>query len=196
MEINNYIEIQGTVVSKFEFNHEVYGEKFYTFMLSTKRNSNIKDVLPVMVSERLLDVKADLTNTKIAFKGQVRTYNQHEGGKSKLILSIFMIDIIDLKANDFNTVEIKGYICKQPVYRKTPLGREITDLLIAVNRPYNKTDYIPSICWGRNARFAEDKVVGNCLILFGRVQSREYLKDGEVRVAYELSVSKLEEVEG
>lgn len=196
MEINNYIEIQGTVVSNFEFSHEVFGEKFYTFMLSTERNSSAKDVLPVMVSERLIDVSKDLTETKIAFKGQVRTHNQHEEGKSKLLLSIFIIDIIDLKANDINTVEIKGYICKQPVYRKTPLGREITDLLIAVNRPYNKTDYIPSICWGRNARFAENKVVGNCLLLFGRMQSREYLKDGETKTAYELSVSKIEEVEG
>ncbi|OYP32226.1 hypothetical protein CG709_06590 [Lachnotalea glycerini] len=146
-----------------------------------------------MVSERLLDVKVDLTDTKIAFIGQVRTYNQYKEGKSRLLVSIFMLDIIDLREKDFNNVEVTGYICKLPVYRKTPLGREIADLLLAVNRPYKKTDYIPCITWGRNARYSEGLVVGDCIKIIGRLQSREYAKNEEVKVAYELSVSKLTE---
>lgn len=169
--------------------------------VSVKRLSNSEDRIPVMISERLIDVTEDYTGEFIMVNGQFRSYNKHDELKNRLVLSVFAREVEfieeELDGAKTNTIILDGYICKLPVYRKTPLGREIADLLIAVNRPYGKSDYIPCICWGRNARFASAFEVGNHVQVFGRIQSREYVKKlsetaTEKRTAYEVSVSKLE----
>ncbi len=201
---NNQVNVYGEVVSEFTFSHEVYGEGFYMIYLSVRRLSNVFDTIPLMVSERLVDVSRDYRGQFFEASGQFRSYNRHEENRNKLVLSLFVRDLkIDEEAveNDKpNYIFLDGYICKQPVYRKTPLGREIADLLLAVNRPYGKSDYIPCICWGRNARFADSFQVGDHIQIWGRIQSREYQKkiseeEFETRVAYEISVSKLEYID-
>lgn len=199
---NNKVCITGEVVSEFRYSHEVFGEGFYMVDVSVNRLSDMADVIPLMVSERLMDVTQDYRGQKISVVGQFRSYNRHEGLKNKLVLSIFVrelefIEEYPLEQAKSNQIFLDGYICKAPVYRKTPLGREIADVLIAVNRPYGKSDYIPCIAWGRNARYAETLEVGTHLLVWGRVQSREYTKkigeeEVEKRVAYEVSVSKIE----
>ncbi len=199
---NNKVCITGEVVSEFRYSHEVFGEGFYMVDVSVNRLSDMSDVIPLMVSERLMDITQDYRGQKISVMGQFRSYNRHEGLKNKLVLSIFVrelefIEEYPLEQAKSNQIFLDGYICKAPVYRKTPLGREIADILIAVNRPYGKSDYIPCIAWGRNARYAETLEVGTHLLVWGRVQSREYTKkigeeEVEKRVAYEVSVSKIE----
>lgn len=198
---NNQVTIMGEIVSGFTYSHEIYGEGFYMVDVEVERLSDSTDIIPVMVSERLLDVSMDYTGAYISVCGQFRSYNRHEEKKNKLVLSVFareieFIDEIDENAKS-NQIFLDGFICKEPVYRKTPLGREIADILLAVNRPYGKSDYIPCISWGRNARFASSFQVGDRCIVWGRIQSREYMKkiseeEQEKRVAYEVSVSKLE----
>ena len=169
--------------------------------VSVRRLSNSQDQIPVMVSERLIDVSQDYTGEFIMVSGQFRPYNRHDEVKNRLVLSVFAREIEfveeELDGAKTNNILLDGYICKLPVYRKTPLGREIADLLLAVNRPYGKSDYIPCICWGRNARYASSFEVGEHVQITGRIQSREYVKKlteerTERRVAYEVSVSKLE----
>ena len=198
---NNQVTIMGEIVSPFTFSHEVFGEGFYMMDVSVKRLSNSEDKIPVMISERLIDVTEDYTGEFIMVNGQFRSYNKHDELKNRLVLSVFAREVEfieeELDGAKTNNIMLDGYICKLPVYRKTPLGREIADLLIAVNRPYGKSDYIPCICWGRNARFASAFEVGNHVQVFGRIQSREYVKKlsetaTEKRTAYEVSVSKLE----
>lgn len=199
---NNQVSIAGEVMTEFEFSHDVFGEGFYLLEVSVNRLSNSYDLIPVMVSERLLDVKQDLRGKFIDVKGQFRSYNRHEDTKNRLVLSVFAreVDICEMETIEElkpNHIFLDGFICKQPIYRKTPLGREIADILLAVNRPYGKSDYIPCICWGRNARFAENFTIGGHIQVWGRIQSREYQKkitenDYEKRVAFEVSVSKLE----
>ena len=198
---NNQVTIMGEIVSAFTFSHEVFGEGFYMVDVSVKRLSNSEDKIPVMISERLIDVTQDYVGEFIMVNGQFRSYNKHDELKNRLVLSVFAREVEfieeELDGAKTNNIMLDGYICKLPVYRKTPLGREIADLLIAVNRPYGKSDYIPCICWGRNARFASAFEVGNHVQIFGRIQSREYVKKltdttTEKRVAYEVSVSKLE----
>lgn len=205
---NNRVSIIGEVVSEFTFSHEVFGEGFYVVNVSVNRLSDMVDMIPLMISERLVDVTKDYRGMKLEATGQFRSYNRHEGVKNKLVLSIFVreMQFIDMdeeisdEQSKSNQIFLDGYICKPPIYRKTPLGREIADVLIAVNRPYGKSDYIPCIAWGRNARYASSIEVGGHLQVWGRVQSREYTKkinDEEIekRVAYEVSVSKIETVE-
>ena len=198
---NNQVTIAGEVVSEFSFSHEVYGENFYIVNIAVCRLSNSFDIIPVMISERLMDVTADYRGCTLQAIGQFRSYNRHEETKNRLVLSVFAreAEIINIDEGEQNPnhIFLDGYVCKHPVYRKTPLGREIADVLLAVNRPYGKSDYIPCICWGRNARFADQFEVGTHVQIWGRIQSREYQKkiDEEVyekRVAYEVSVSKLE----
>ena len=198
---NNQVTIIGEVASGFTFSHEVFGEGFYMVDVSVKRLSNSDDCIPLMVSERLIDVSQDYTGEYIMASGQFRSYNQHEEKKNRLVLSVFVREISfveeEVDGAKTNSILLDGYICKRPIYRKTPLGREIADLLLAVNRPYGKSDYIPCICWGRNARFASGFEVGEHVQVLGRIQSREYVKkisetETEKRVAYEVSVSKLE----
>ena len=198
---NNRVTIIGEVISEFEFSHEVYGEGFYTVRLSVSRLSNSVDVIPLLVSERLVDVTEDLRGMMVEATGQFRSHNSHEEDRNRLLLSIFVreINFIDSYDEEISTNQIflDGYVCKPPIYRKTPLGREIADLLIAVNRPYGKSDYIPCIAWGRNARYSAGFEVGAHIQVYGRIQSREYTKkvneeDCEKRIAYEVSVSKIE----
>ena len=195
---------QGEIVSEFVFSHEVFGEGFYMLEISVRRLSNSYDVIPLMISERLIDVTQDYRGETIAVSGQFRSYNRHEEKKNRLVLSVFVRELEfaeeEPESSRTNQIFLEGYICKMPVYRKTPLGREIADLLVAVNRPYGKSDYIPCICWGRNARYASGFEVGAHIQLWGRIQSREYTKkiseeEIERRIAYEVSVSKLEFIE-
>lgn len=201
---NNQVTIVGTIVSDFMFSHEVFGEGFYMVDVSVNRLSNIMDCLPVMVSERLVDVSMDMKGRVIAVNGQFRSYNRHEEKKNRLVLSVFAreLDFLEEDTGEYksNQIYLDGYVCKEPIYRKTPLGREIADLLIAVNRSYGKSDYIPCICWGRNARYASSFEIGNHVEVWGRIQSREYVKkvnevETQRRVAYEVSVSKIEFIE-
>ena len=199
---NNQVTIAGEVVSEFTFSHEVYGEHFYIVNIAVCRLSNSYDVIPVMVSERLIDVTSDYRGCVLQVSGQFRSYNRHEENRNRLVLSVFAREAVlasqeDEDEQNPNHIFLDGYVCKHPVYRKTPLGREIADVLLAVNRPYGKSDYIPCICWGRNARFADKFEVGSHIQIWGRIQSREYKKkiaedQYEKRVAYEVSVSKLE----
>jgi single-stranded DNA-binding protein len=196
-ERNNKVFISGEIISEAEFSHEVYGEGFYEMYVMVKRLSGQGDVLPVTVSERLIADKDLKVGVNINAFGQFRSYNKLVDGKSKLMLTVFVRELLDdpLVKNP-NSIVLSGYICKPPVYRTTPFNREIADILVAVNRSYNKSDYIPCIAWGRNARFAKNLAVGEKIALSGRIQSREYQKrisDDEVKVltAYEVSISKL-----
>ncbi len=200
---NNRVSIIGEIVSDFRFSHEVFGEGFYIIDVSVNRLSDMTDIIPLMVSERLVDVKQSYIGQLVEATGQFRSYNKHDGIRNKLVLSIFVRDWQLIEENQesgkTNQIFLDGFICKSPIYRKTPLGREISDLLIAVNRPYGKSDYIPCIAWGRNARFASSFEVGKRIQVWGRVQSRDYVKkinetDTEKHTAYEVSVSKLEYV--
>ena len=198
---NNQVTVTGEIVSDFQYSHQVYGEGFYMVEVSVNRLSNYADTIPVMISERLIDTQQSYIGQCIRVDGQFRSYNRHEERRNRLVLSVFAreLEFVDEipEGERSNQIFLDGYICKPPIYRKTPLGREIADLLIAVNRSYGKSDYIPCICWGRNARFAEKFQVGEHIQLWGRIQSREYQKkisetEVEKRVAYEVSVSKLE----
>jgi single-stranded DNA-binding protein len=202
LQNNNSIGIIGAISSEYVFSHEVFGEGFYNITVDVSRLSENSDVLPVTISERLMDKKDFEIGTLIYITGQIRSYNnyvEHEN-RNKLVLTIFARDykVLDIEANENpNDVYLNGYVCKPPIYRTTPFGREIADLLLAVNRSYNKSDYIPCISWGRNARFASKLMVGDNIKIWGRMQSRNYqkkLEDGEVleKTAYEVSVSKLE----
>lgn len=208
---SNYLTLVGKVTGEKKFSHEIYGERFYIFTLAIPRLSGNADMIPVTVSERLITDEMLREGNKLLVKGQFRSYNSYENEKNKLILTVFAKDIVELEQeeeeNDFarkdmitNEVILIGYICKKPIYRQTPFGREIADLLLAVNRAYNKSDYIPCIAWGRNARFSQTLEVGTKVKVVGRVQSRSYEKkyeDGtaEMKVAYEVSIGSLEVVE-
>ena len=220
---NNYLTLVGKVASEKKFSHEIYGERFYSFDLMIPRLSGSADIIPVTASERLFTDEMLQDGTKLLIKGQFRSYNSYENEKNKLILTVFAKDIEKLEEDEEEVVEsdelseeearekafrkdyitnevvLVGYICKPPVYRQTPFGREIADLLLAVNRAYNKSDYIPSIAWGRNARFCQNLEVGTEVKVVGRVQSRNYekkLEDGTIlkKVAYEVSIGSLEVV--
>lgn len=196
---NNVVEIGGKIVSEIELSHEFYDEKFYKFYIETSRLSDLTDKLPVIISERIIDISNLNVGEIVHITGQFRSYNEPtDNGKSRLVLSIFTKSIEKTEDESvlmLNEAVFTGFICKMPIYRKTPLGREIADLLVAVNRTYRKSDYIPCILWGRNAKFCDNISVGTMVKLSGRIQSRMYEKkheDGTVdtKTAYELSVSK------
>ena len=202
---NNHLVLVGKVTSDKKFSHEIYGEKFYIFDLEVARLSGNSDIIPITISERLILEKELEIGDKVAIEGQFRSYNSYENEKNRLILTVFAKDIKYLSEEDeenssekvSNEVTLIGYICKKPIYRQTPFGREISDILLAVNRAYNKSDYIPAIAWGRNARFCQNIEVGTKVKITGRVQSRNYEKkfeDGttQTRTAYEVSISSLE----
>ena len=199
---NNRAEIIGEVVDDPLFSHEIYGEKFYIFTLRVPRLSGVYDDVKIMISERLIQDVEIIPGKKVEIEGQFRSYNSNENGENRLILTVFAKDIrkqsCDEEKNP-NSLYLNGYICKAPVYRTTPFGREITDILLAVNRGYNKSDYIPVIAWGRNARFCKNIGVGDNIKIWGRIQSRIYQKhisENEVieKTAYEVSVSRMEVV--
>ena len=196
-ENNNKVFISGEIVSQAEFSHEVYGEGFYEMSVLVKRLSGQGDVLPVTVSERLIADKALKLGSTLNALGQFRSYNKLVDGKSKLMLTVFVRELLDFTpVKNPNTIVLSGYVCKPPVYRTTPFNREIADILLAVNRSYNKSDYIPCIAWGRNARFAKNLAVGEKIAIAGEIQLLEYQKkiseeDVRTLTAYEVSVSKL-----
>lgn len=197
---NNRAYIAGRVISAPVFSHEVLGEKFFDMVVAVKRLSDHEDEIPVTVSDRLMrDVSLDVGDS-VGVSGQLRSYNKQAEGRSKLVLRVFARELDDGVCDTPNRIELEGYVCKPPVYRVTPFKREICDMLLAVNRAYNKSDYIPAIAWGRNAKYAGEFAVGNKVAVTGRIQSRTYekvLPDGstEERVAYEVSVSGLERVD-
>ena len=211
---NNYLTLVGKVTGEKKFSHEIYGERFYIFNLEIPRLSGVADIIPITISERLINEDTLAEGQKLLVKGQFRSYNSYESEKNRLILTVFAKDVKVISEEEqseeenemtkkdviTNEVVLIGYICKKPIYRQTPFGREIADILLAVNRAYNKSDYIPCIAWGRNARFCQNLEVGSQIKLVGRVQSRTYEKkheDGsvETRVAYEVSVGSLEVIE-
>ena len=210
---NNHLVLVGKITSEKRFSHEIYGERFYIFDLEVPRLSETFDIIPVTISERLINDEELQIGKKIVVKGQFRSYNSYENERNRLILTVFAKDIIfekdieekakeddEINLDVSNEVVLIGHICKKPIYRKTPFGREIADLLLAVNRAYSKSDYIPAIAWGRNARFCDKLEVGAQVKAVGRVQSRQYEKkyeDGTVveRVAYEVSISSLEVID-
>ena len=198
---NNIATISGKVITEMEYSHEMYGEGFYQFSLEAPRLSESSDVISVMISERLINKETIKSGIYVVVEGQFRSYNSYTDSSSKLLLTVFAREIAILedesKIKNPNKVFLNGYICKKPIYRSTPFGREITDLLLAVNRAYNKSDYIPCIAWGRNSRFCSNLKIGDNIRVWGRIQSRKYQKklgEGKVveKIAYEVSVSKLE----
>ena len=195
-EKNNKVYLYGEIVSEAQFSHEVYGEGFYEFKVRVMRLSGQADILPVTVSERIMTEDMKI-GSFICALGQFRSYNKLESGKSRLMLTVFVRELLETQpGKNPNSVVLSGYICKPPVYRTTPFNREIADLLVAVNRSYNKSDYIPAIAWGRNARFVRNLSVGDKIALSGRIQSREYQKKQPdesflTMTAYEVSISKL-----
>lgn len=212
---NNHLKLMGKVTSEKRLSHEIYGEKFYIFDLEVPRLSDISDIIPITISERLLVSRELKVGDEVVVEGQFRSYNSYENEKNKLVLTVFAKDIVfvdeveesqegeeqsSVIPKTSNEVILNGYICKKPIYRQTPFGREIADILLAVNRAYNKSDYLPCIAWGRNARFCQNVEVGTEVKIVGRVQSRTYEKkheDGsvETKVAYEISVGSLEVIE-
>lgn len=209
---NNSACISGVIAEKFCYSHQIYGEKFYTSTVDVERNSGVIDKVPIMVSERLADVGSLLVGDgavtdkwvgeRVYIYGQFRSFNKHDGNRNHLILSLFAREFYRISDSEYdeNSIELDGFICKEPIYRKTPYGREICDILLAANRPFGKSDYIPCICWGRNARFASGLEAGTRLKVQGRIQSREYFKEisegySEIRTAYEVSISRMEVLE-
>ena len=196
-EKNNKVYVMGEIVSDATFSHEVYGEGFYEFFVRVMRLSGQADILPVTLSERLIQGAMLGKGKHICALGQFRSYNKIENGKSRLMLTVFVRELLDeLPDKNPNTILLSGYICKPPIYRTTPFNREIADVLVAVNRAYNKSDYIPCIAWGRNARFVKNLNVGDRIAISGRIQSREYTKkisdtESKVMTAYEVSICKL-----
>lgn len=198
---NNQAIVIGEIVSDFIFSHEMFGEKFYLLKLKVNRLSDSKDTIPVLVSSWILDVTCPLVGHFLQVRGQFRSYNKRSRGRQNhLMLTLFAKEVKLLAKAEYarpNVIFLDGYVCKVPVYRRTPLGREIADVLLAVNRSYGKSDYIPCICWGRNARYAKTLAIGSRIRLWGRIQSRDYQKRlGEdrvvIRTAYEVSISRME----
>ena len=193
---NNKVTLCGIVASALEYSHEVYGEEFYNLYLAVDRLSEQKDIIPITVSDRLLKLNNFEIGNKVCIKGQFRSYNKIENEKSKLMLTVFVREILEEEPEVSNEIVLTGFVCKKPIYRTTPFKREICDVLIAVNRAYNKSDYLPCIAWGRNARFTKNLDVGECVMVMGRIQSREYqkrLEDDKVvtKTAYEISISQI-----
>ena len=191
--MKNDVKLLGYISSSLTLSHTIFGESFYRVTLSVIRNSGYVDKIPLLVSDRLIDVTENYINRYVAVSGQFRSYNQHEETKNLLKLYVFVNEIEFTEANEgINDTFLEGNLCKKPVYRHTPYGREISDILIAVNRSFNKSDYIPCICWGRNAYYVRSLNTGDLIRVAGRIQSREYNKNGAVKTDYELSVSLLE----
>lgn len=199
---NNAVKISGEIVSDFTYDHEMYGEGFYKVFVQVTRISGNLDTIPAMVSDRIIDVNKNLTGEMVAIEGEFRSYSKHLLGANKLLLFVLCkkIEIVKYCMNE-DEIFLRGFICKNPIYRKTPFKREISDLLIAVNRYYGKSDYIPCICWGRNARYAAGFEIGDEIVIRGRIQSRTYEKkisdtESETRTAYEVSATMIEKMGG
>lgn len=175
----------------FEYSHTVNNENFFKFTLEIERTSGTKDYVPVIISEKLIDKKETYIGSPVCVIGQFRSYNQKEDTSTHLRLHVFAQEFYLTDDKDRNELYISGYLCKQPIYRTTPLGRQIADLMLAIPRAFGKTDYIPCICWGRNAVYASLMDVGTNVTITGRIQSREYQKDSVTKIAYEISISSI-----
>lgn len=198
---NNKVDVIGYVDSEIVSSHRVHGEEFLTFTLRVPRLSETYDFINTTISKRLM-VPEISEGAKVWIRGQYRSYNNYDDKGNKLILTLFVqeIDPVPDAEKPHSEIILDGFICKEPVYRKTPFGREIADILLAVNRAYNKSDYIPCIAWGRNARFCEKLSVGQNIRITGRIQSREYQKkisetEAVTKTAYEVSISRIETAE-
>lgn len=196
---NNFISLQGRVEGDVSYSHSVLDEEFYKFKLNVSRLSGVVDSLPVTVPKKLLETVSLKDGDNISLTGQLRSYNKYMDNRTRLIITAFAKSIEEEKEEENpNSVILNGYVCKEPTYRKTPFGREITDVIIAVNRAFNRSDYIPTICWGKNALFCRDLPIGTNVLIKGRLQSREYTKrngeEFEIRTAYEVSVGEIEEI--
>lgn len=194
---NNKVFIAGEVVSEPKFSHQVFDEKFFEFDLKVTRLSDSFDIIPITISEKLLLGNDVMVGSKICGNGQFRSYNKLEDGRSKLLLTVFLREITPyIESENPNYIEITGYVCKEPVFRTTPFKREISDVLLAVNRSYNKSDYLPCIAWGRNARFVKNFNIGDKVMVTGRIQSRDYQKkindEFVTKTAYEVSLNRIE----
>lgn len=197
----NVAQLLGTVEGEPKFSHRSFGEQFYEMRMAVSRRSGYEDQIPVIISERLMLTGQPQKGDRVAITGQIRTYNKEEGGRNRLIITVFAREFRPAESEeiyDVNQIQLDGFLCKDPVRRTSPLGREICDLMVAVNRMYNKSDYIPCIAWGRNAAYGGILSVGDSICLTGRIQSREYKKrdeegNVELRVAYEVSVLKIED---
>lgn len=193
----NKIELAGTVVSSVELSHTFLGENFYSFDIESERTSGNTDKLPCIVPQMLVgDIKE---GAKILLNGEIRSRNERDEIGTHCRLAVFVTEVSDYCGYDENNVELEGFICKEPKYRKTPSEREICDLLIASNRERsNKSDYIPCITWGRNAVRTSLMKVSNKVKVIGRFQSREYTKRyeefEEIKTALEVSVNIISEV--
>ena len=194
--MNNQARLIGFIASAFTFSHTMYGENFYNVTLCVQRDSGNSDAIPLIISDRILDVTNDYVNKCVYVTGEFRSYNQHDQDKTRVKLYVFInsIEFIE-ETKSINDVFLEGVICKEPIYRRTPLGREIADVFLAINRAYGKCDYIPCILWGRNAYYAQNLSVGNYIRVAGRIQSRNYSKDGDIKTAYELSVNLMEVID-
>lgn len=190
MNENNQVILTGFIASEITFSHECHGEHFYKFTLAVERESGTKDFLPVIVPENIL--KNNYENEIVCVVGQFRSFNQKDNDKRHLVLSVLAFELYVTDEPNINQIALTGFVCKEPVYRKTPLNREITDLLIAVQRPCGKSDYIPCIAWGRNAVYASGIQIGEKVTVYGRVQSREYKQETETKIAYEMSIIKID----
>lgn len=200
--MTNIAHVCGVVTGELKLNHKTYGEAFYTFEVGITRNSGYEDRIKVMASERILRILPVAVGMYVDIEGQVRTYNEDVGGRNRLNIVIFARDLAETEADAFpvNDIYLEGYLCKKPLSRTSPLGRKICDLMLAVNRMYNKSDYIPCIAWGRNAVYSASFAVGDKIAIRGRLQSRQYRKkqeDGGVmtKTAYEVSILQMEPVE-
>ena len=197
----NLAQLLGTVEEAPQFSHRSFGEQFFEMKLAVARRSGYLDITPVIISERLMLSGRPQEGDRVSITGQIRTYNKEEDGRNRLIITVFTREFHPAEPEeiyDVNQIQLEGFLCKDPVRRTSPLGREICDLMVAVNRMYNKSDYIPCIAWGRNAGYAGILSVGDPISLTGRIQSREYKKrdeegNVELRVAYEVSVLKIED---
>jgi single-stranded DNA-binding protein len=194
---NNKVFISGEVVSDPKFSHQVYDENFFEFDLKVTRLSDSFDIIPITISEKLLLGNDVMVGSKICGNGQFRSYNKLEDGRSKLLLTVFLREITPfIESENPNYIEITVYVCKEPVFRTTPLKREISDVLLAVNRSYNKSAYLPCIAWGRNARFVKNFNIGDKVMVTGRIQSRDYQKkindEFVTKTAYEVSLNRIE----
>ena len=197
----NSIELAGVLGDKIELSHTVYGEKFYSCFLDIKRLSNRTDSVPVTIPEKLLVQHRIKSGDCMRMEGQLRSYNYYlkvddlsSNKKSRLVVTAFCKSILPYE-EDVNSVQLDGFVCKPPIYRVTPFGKHICDLLVAVNRSYSKSDYIPVIYWGENAKRASSLTVSSNIRVSGRLQSREYEKrkdDGDITVKTTYEVSGFE----
>ena len=194
-ETRNFVQLRGTAAGEPEPSHENHGQRFYRFPFAVRRLSGQTDNLWVIATGDQLRYLGTLTGKRLSVDGQLRSFNNKSGYGSKLVISVFAQAIFPTEEGDLNNIQLRGVICKPPVLRRTPLGRCISDMMLAVNRRYGRADYLPCIAWGQVAMITGHMEVGETLCLEGRVQSRVYTKVVEgcpqERTAYEVSVMHL-----